>query len=126
MAERLLPAPFAGLERWVEKWALETQVERERVRRSSNTAELTAFYNALAGDLEQIIAYLNDFPLQAMPQAEQRLLNLVLALAEVAPHVELYRGSPRVPYSFEEERFVAEHGDLRNFNGELYASLANS
>ncbi|MBC7284840.1 hypothetical protein [Hoeflea sp.] len=126
MIERLLPERFAGLESWVDKWALETQVERERVRRSSSTEELKEFYNNLAGDLEPIVAYLNDFPLQATPPPEQKLLNLLLSLAEVAPHVELYRGDPRVPYSFEEERFIAEHGNLKNFNGELYARLANT
>jgi len=28
----------------------------------------------------------------------------------VAPHIELYRGDPKVPYSFDEARFVADHG----------------
>lgn len=124
MAEHVLPERFAGLDRWVGKWALEKQVERERARRSSTTAELKEFYDAIVGDLEPIIDYLNGFPLEGMPPPEQRLLNLVLSLAEIASHVELYRGDPRVPYSFEEERFVAEHGDLANFNGQLYTSQA--
>jgi len=62
--------------------------------------------------------------LDTLPPPEQHLLYLTLSLAEVAPHVELYRGDPRVPFSFEEERFIAEHGTAPNFNGDLY-SLPN-
>lgn len=57
-----------------------------------------------------------------MPPPQARLLYLTLSLAEVAPHVELYRGDPRVPYSFEEERFVADHGAVPNYLGNIYGS----
>jgi len=39
-----------------------------------------------------------------------RLYYMSLALAEIAPHIELYRGDPNVPHSFEEERFIAVNG----------------
>jgi hypothetical protein len=37
--------------------------------------------------------------------------------------VELYRGDPRVPFSFEEERFRAEHGAAPNYLGNIYANV---
>jgi len=121
MSDDLLPAAYRHLTPWAERWALPTQVERETTRRASSGAQLKAFYDALVGEGDGIIGYLNGFPLDQMPAPEQRLLNLTLSLAEVAPHVELYRGDPRVPFSFEEERFIAEHGAAPNFNGDLYA-----
>ncbi len=121
MTDTLLPALYWQLEPWTDRWALATQVERETARRASTGDDLKAFYNALVEEVEGIIAYLNTYPLNDLPAPEQRLLNLTLSLAEVAPHVELYRGDPRVPFSFEEERFIAEHGAAPNFNGDLYA-----
>ncbi len=121
MSNNLLPAAYRHLEPWAERWALATQVERETTRRASTGTQLKAFYGALVGEGDGIIAHLNAFPLDQMPAPEQRLLYLMLSLAEVAPHVELYRDDPRVPFSFEEERFIAEHGAAPNFNGDLYA-----
>ena len=46
-----------------------------------------------------------------LPPDPQRLFYLAFALAEVAPHIELYRGDPNVPHSFDEERFIAAHGE---------------
>jgi hypothetical protein len=46
-----------------------------------------------------------------MPEDARRLLHLTLAVAEIAPNVELYKGSSTVPFSFEETRFIAVHGD---------------
>lgn len=115
-----LPAGFEMLEPYVAPWALPTQVERERQRRGAPPQATRAFYDAMVARMEAAIAHLNGFDLQAMPEPEQRLLYLTLALAEVAPHVELYRGDPRVPYSFEEERFIAEHGTAPHYMGALY------
>lgn len=121
MSDDLLPPAYRHLTPWAERWALPTQAERETTRRASTGAQLKGFYDALVDQVDDIIAHLNAFPLDQTPAPEQRLLNLTLSLAEVAPHVELYRGDPRVPFSFEEERFIAEHGAAPNFNGDLYA-----
>lgn len=120
MSEQLLPTPYRELDPWVERWALDTQNARQLARRESSPAELQTFYDAMVGTVEEIITYLNAFPLDSMKPPEARLLYLTLSLAEVAPHVELYRCDPRVPYSFEEERFIADHGDLPHFLGQLY------
>jgi selenocysteine lyase/cysteine desulfurase len=117
----ILPAGFEALEPYAVRWALATQAERERCRRAAAPEATRAFYAAMVGQMEAAIGHLNAFDLHAMPEPERRLLYLTLSLAEVAPHVELYRGDPRVPYSFEEERFIAEHGSAPHYQGALYA-----
>jgi len=121
MSNDLLPPAYRHLEPWIEPWGLATQAERESARRASNGTALKAFYDALVGEVDGIIGHLNAFPLDKLPPPEQRLLYLTLSLAEIAPHVELYRGDPRVPFSFEEERFIAEHGAASHYCGALYA-----
>jgi hypothetical protein len=112
-----LPAEFSDLEPLAEQWALSTQNARETKRRSSTPAELQTFYDATVGRLETMIAYLNGMPLASLPDDAKNLFYMALSLAEVAPHIELYGGKTRVPYSFEEERFHAEHGATPMFLG---------
>ncbi|MGE0811424.1 MAG: hypothetical protein AB7N69_12550 [Immundisolibacter sp.] len=121
MSTTLLPAAYRHLEPWAQRWALATQNEREAARRASSGIDLKVFYDALIGEVDGIIGHLNTLDLESLPPPEQRLLYLTLSLAEVAPHIELYRGDPRVPYSFEEERFIAEHGGAAHYLGDLYA-----
>ena len=58
-------------------------------------SEINAFYNALLPRIEEILAYLDQFSLQEMPQDAQRLLFLALSLAEVSIAVELFH-EPKV------------------------------
>ena len=110
MAE--LPRGFEHLESWTEDWALATQNERWDKRLASTREELQAFYAALLPDLEAILDHVDRYPLGELPPASARLFFLALMHAEIAPNVELYGGDPAVPYSFEERRFIAVHGDL--------------
>jgi len=64
--------------------------------------------------LSAIIDYLNRLPLDSMPEGARRLLHLSLSLAEIAPNVELYKGSTTVPFSFEATRFIAVHGNRKD------------
>jgi hypothetical protein len=109
-----LPQQFSELERFIDQWALPTQSERESRRRNTTPQEREDFYQAVTPRLEAIIAWLDRFPLDAMPEEAQPLLYLILSLAEIAPTVELYRGNATVPYSFEETRFIAVHGDRQD------------
>lgn len=106
-----LPEQFRELEPFAKKWALATQLEREAQRRSSATQDRRKFYDAMTSRLEAIVGHLNQLPLDGMPAPERRLLHMLLSLAEVAPTIELYKGSATVPYSFEETRFMPAHGD---------------
>lgn len=91
-------------------WALPTQDERQQKRISSTTGELRAFYDACLPLLPKMLTYVDQYPLGQVAEEARPVFWLALSLAEVAPHVELYKGDPHVPYSFDEARFVAEHG----------------
>lgn len=110
MANERLPTGFEDLEALTGAWALLTQNERSKKRRSSSMEEVRAFYDAVLPRTEAIIEYLNQFSLDRIPEEARPLLHLAFSLAEVAPFVEIY-GDLRVPDSFEETRFVAVHGD---------------
>jgi hypothetical protein len=104
---------FKELEPFVESWSLATENQRRAKRKSSTTAELKQFYDAMLPRLEEILDLADKYPKGQMPPEVERYFFMALSLAEVAPHVELYKGNPNVPYSFTEERFVAVHGEER-------------
>ena len=106
-----LPKGFKALEPLAEEWGLSTQNARQAKRRNSSTETLQAFYDAVVPHLPKILAHVDEFPMGELPPDSLRLFYISLALAEVAPHIELYRGDPNVPHSFEEERFIAAHGE---------------
>jgi hypothetical protein len=99
-----LPAGFSDFERFAD-WMLPTSVERNRKRLASSMDEINALYNALLPRLEEILAYLDQFSLEEMPQDAQRLLFLTLALAEVSIAVELFH-EPKVTGGCDPARFV--------------------
>jgi hypothetical protein len=106
-----LPEGFEALETWVADWAHPTQNRRWDKRLRSTKAEITAFYQAMLPYLEQALAHCDRYPLGELPQDAARLFDLTLMVSEIAPNVELYKGQPGVPHSFEERRFIAAHGD---------------
>jgi hypothetical protein len=70
--------------------------------------DLAALHAAMLPRLEAVLSHLNQFPLDAMPEREARLLSLSFALAEVTPFVEQYRRTV-LPELFDERRFVILH-----------------
>ncbi len=102
---RVLPPQFKDLERFVADWALSTEEERNRKRLSSSIKEIQALYDALLPRIEAMMDYLNQFPLDNMPEDAQRLFLLGLAFAEIAMAVEAFK-QPAVVDGFEPSRFV--------------------
>lgn len=100
MAE--LPTSFADLEPHAH-WALPSERERLNRRLASSLAELTAFYQAMLPRMDAIAEHLAPLPVDALPPAERRLLQLGLMFMEAAVCVELFK-SPDVP-----ESLAAEH-----------------
>jgi hypothetical protein len=98
-----LPSGFSDLEQF-SQWALPTSVERNRKRLASSMDEINALYKAMLPRLEEILAYLDRFSVQEMPQDEQRLLFLALSLAEVSIAVELFH-EPKVTGGCDPARF---------------------
>jgi hypothetical protein len=102
-----LPDQFADLERFSD-WGLPTERERNARRLASSMEEIREFYDAMVPRTEPILEYLDRFELGKLPEREQRLLNLTLALAEVANAVELYK-NPAVIDGFDPKRLILIH-----------------
>lgn len=92
------------------KWAADTTDERTALRQTSTKAELIDLYDTVLPHMEKILDACDAFPLGALPETHRGLYNIALSMAEIAPHVEFYKGDPQVPFSFDEERFTANHG----------------
>jgi hypothetical protein len=107
MSAGLLPEAFADLEKF-SGWILPSEGARMQKRRDSTLDDLAALHEAMLPRLEAILSHLNTFPLDAMPEREERLLRLTYALAEVTPFVEQYRRTV-LPELFDERRFVILH-----------------
>lgn len=98
-----LPESFQDLEPFAQ-WARSTEVERMATRENSTIEELQVFYDAMLRRLPAIVEYLNQFPLDRMPETAQQLLQMALTLNEVSIAVERYR-QPRVINGRERARF---------------------
>ena len=96
MAERLLPAEFSDLERFVPDWCLDSEPERYAKRLASTMDEIQAFYDALMPRAEAAIRYLEQFPLDALPEDAWRLLKLLYSLILMSVPVEIWR-QPYIP-----------------------------
>ena len=109
MSEQIrLPEEFRTLEPFAEAWALATSDERLHRRMNASMAEIQGFYDAMLPVVERALIYLDRFTLGAMPVPETRLYHLVLASAEAALAVEVYR-APRLPLAPAESRFKVTH-----------------
>ena len=107
MPESPLPEPFHDLEKWLE-WSLETEQERSDRRQASTMDDLKAFYAAMLDRMEEVLPYLDQFSVDALPEDATRLFYLTLSLAEVAPAVEQF-GQPSVVDGYDVKRIVVRH-----------------
>lgn len=98
-----LPAGFDAAEPFVADWVLPDAAARMAKRQGSRIEEIRHFYDTMLPLGEAALAYLRQYELGALPEDGERLLKLMLALAEVAPAVEWY-GDPRVYDGFPIER----------------------
>jgi hypothetical protein len=90
MSEFTLPAVFADLEPFI-AWALERERERTEQREASTMDEIRIFYDAVFPRMEEIVAHLDGFAFDALPEKEHRLFLLTLSLVEVSNLVERYK-----------------------------------
>ncbi len=93
----VLPPDFADLEPFAD-WCLPSEAERYAKRLASSMDEMQAFYDAAFPRLPQILVYLDDLPLDDLPEDAHRLLELSYSLVNVSFPVEVWR-QPRVPDS---------------------------
>ena len=93
-----LPEPFADLEPFAATWCLASERERYAQRLASTMDEMQTFYDAAFPRLEAAMAYLDQFPLDALPDDALHLMWLLYSLVQVSFPVEVWR-QPRVPDS---------------------------
>lgn len=95
MVDARLPTRFADLEPYA-KWSLPTEAERYAVRLASTMDEIQAFYDAATARYEDAVTYLDQYPLDEMPEEALNLLYLLYSLLLVSFAVECW-GQPQVP-----------------------------
>jgi hypothetical protein len=117
MTNSILPPGFEILDPFAADWALETQDQRYVKRRNTSAEALRAFYDAMLPHIEKILDEVDRYPLGTLPESHRPLYAMALSLAEIAPHVELYRGDPLVPHAFAENRMLSLHGDQPTWAG---------
>jgi len=92
----ILPLQFSDLERFAAHWAKPTVNERVDARCRSTMAEISEFYDAVIVRADDILTYLDAFPLHDMPEDAARLAQLLLALVQASVAVEI-QGQPLPP-----------------------------
>jgi hypothetical protein len=100
-----LPSKFTDLEDLADDWAIATEPARRAKRQATTMPEINVFYERMTGRIGEILEYLNQFELAAMPAEAQSLMNMTLSLAEVGPAVEVYK-QPTVIDGFPADRFA--------------------
>ena len=88
---RRLPAGFEDLEAFVDRWSVPTSHERWIKRAAMPYAEIETFYDAMLARADDATACLEQFPLDDMPEPEQRLFQLMLAMCHAAIAVEVHQ-----------------------------------
>ena len=87
----LLPPEFSVLEPFAEDWCLASEPLRYAKRLASTMEEMQAFYDAIFPRAQEVIAYLEQFPLHELPDGARRLLHLLYSLIMVSFPVEIWR-----------------------------------
>ena len=105
---------FEELDRFIPIWALSSEAERSARRWRATPEEFREFYTATLPRLDDLLSFLDQFPIGNIPSEALPLYHLALAFAEVAPHCELYGDSNKVPNSFSADRFLASFGTVED------------
>jgi hypothetical protein len=94
----MLPVEFADLEPFAAKWCLGTEAQRYAERLSSSMEDMEALYNAACPRVDAAKAYLDEFPLDELPDEALNLLHLLYSLICISFAVECWK-QPNVPDS---------------------------
>lgn len=98
MPLNVLPDGFDALEPFLDHWGAAHTQTRRATREASTMEEITAFYDVILPLAPAAMKHLEGFAIDALPPAETRLFELVLALAHVSMATELH-GQPRAPHT---------------------------
>lgn len=74
---------FSDLDPIINEWNIDTVEGRIRKRTESTLEEMQKFHDALLPRLEEIITFLNQFPVEEIPEEYQYLKNAALSILHV-------------------------------------------
>lgn len=89
---------FSDLNEFVAKWGLPTAHKRLARRTEATMGEIESFYQAIVPRLEDIISFLNQFPVDGIPQEFLPLAHTALAACEIDDAVNVWK-SPALDYA---------------------------
>ena len=95
-ARRALPAEFADLERFADRWSLPTEAERWAQRHASSIEDMREMYEAMFPRVDAMLVHCDGFPLDDLPVEARNLLYLVFSFVMVSFPVEVWN-APRIP-----------------------------
>jgi hypothetical protein len=94
----VLPEEFADLEPFAGKWCLPTEPERWACRHASSIEEMQQLYRAVSARYEDLLDFLDRYPLGGLPDEARALLHLAQSFVMVSFPVEVWNG-PGIPDS---------------------------
>lgn len=102
-----LPEAFADLNRFVGTWALATETGRTTRRHTVGMDAIVEFKDALLPRVDELVAWLNQYQMDSLPEDAKTAMYLLLSFAEIAPAVEFYN-QPDVIDGYDPFRFAAD------------------
>jgi len=104
MSGAWLPKEFPDLEPYI-GWSLESERDRVDHKLASSADEIRSFYDAMMGQIDEVLDHLDANWGKEMSVPDQRLHLLLLSLVEISTFVELY-GLRKPACTCGERRFV--------------------
>lgn len=100
-----LPPQFADLAPYTRDWALGHERDRLRKLVSVGVEDLRPFYDAMLIRMPEVKAYLDQFPLNAMPPEARVLFDLAMTFVETAHVIDLGWKTTDIEDKFPHDRF---------------------
>ncbi|HKQ84714.1 MAG TPA: hypothetical protein VJS42_21130 [Steroidobacteraceae bacterium] len=94
-----LPERYATLEQGWGEWIIDTEPARARLRLAKSDEELRAFYEALQPQMPELIKFIDQYPIEALPADVKNLWWLVSSYLGVAVALEIYGSVRKIPGS---------------------------
>ncbi|MCY3750340.1 MAG: hypothetical protein F4147_10510 [Gammaproteobacteria bacterium] len=84
---------FSDLQEFMDEWGYADAHQRLNKRSNAELSSVKRFYDAVVPRLEEIIEFLNRFPVDEIPEEYQRLAYMALAACEVDDPVNVWNSS---------------------------------
>jgi hypothetical protein len=103
-----LPTQFAALEKIWGEWIIDNEPARAKLRSAKSTEELVEFHDAMLPHVKDMIAYIDQYPLDKLPTDATNLWWLVSSFIGVAMAVEMYGSHEGIPggYLLADVKFI--------------------